>query len=109
MLIDETLDAATPYEGSLEVRRLYPRASLLALPGGTSHANSLYGNACEDDTIARYLATGALPKRKAAANTADATCKPLPQPVPGMSVVQQSPSASNSTLPAQRKPLLLHP
>lgn len=40
LLIDETLDAATPYEGSLEVRRLFPHASLIALPGGTSHANS---------------------------------------------------------------------
>jgi pimeloyl-ACP methyl ester carboxylesterase len=110
LLIDETLDAATPYEGSLEVRRLFPHSSLLALPGGTSHANSLYGNLCEDDTIARYLATGALPKRKAGNNTADATCKPLPRPVPGMFGTSQSPSASRSTLPAQRKPVLLqHP
>ena len=109
LLIDETLDAATPYQGSLEVRRLYPHASLLALPGGTSHANSLYGDMCEDNTIARYLATGALPQRKAGDNTADATCKPLPQPVPGMSGTEQSPAANNSKLPAQRNPLVLHP
>ncbi len=81
LLIDETLDAATPYEGSLEVRRLYPHSSLIALPGGTSHANSLYGDACEDDQIAAYLATGTLPPRRPG-DGADTTCAPLPQPVP---------------------------
>ncbi len=90
LLVDETLDAATPYSGSLEVRRLYPNASLLALPGGTSHANSLDGDACEDNTIARYLASGTLPARRAGNNTADAFCAPLPQPVP-------TPSTSAST------------
>ena len=64
LLIDETLDAATPYEGSLQVRKLYPNSSLIALPGGTSHANSLSGDACLDDQIADYLATGKLPARK---------------------------------------------
>lgn len=81
LLVDETLDAATPYSGSLQVRKLYPNSSLLALPGGTSHANTLYGNKCEDNLIAKYLATGKLPPRKAG-NRADATCKPLPLPVP---------------------------
>lgn len=81
LLIDETLDAATPYAGSLQVRKLFPKSSLLALPGGTSHANSLMGNDCEDNKIAAYLATGKLPKRKAG-NGPDATCSPLPQPTP---------------------------
>jgi hypothetical protein len=31
-------DAATPFSGSLEVRRRYPRASLIATRGGTTHA-----------------------------------------------------------------------
>jgi pimeloyl-ACP methyl ester carboxylesterase len=81
LLIDETLDAATPFAGSLEVRRRYPRASLIAEPGGTSHANSLSGNACVDDQIAAYLAEGTLPPRKPG-NRPDAICAPLPQPVP---------------------------
>ena len=116
LLIDETLDAATPYSGSLEVRRLYPHSSLLALPGGTSHANSLDGNACEDNTIARYLATGALPPRRAGNNTADAFCAPLPQPVPtgstgiSSSSKAQAPSLA-TTAPAvsHRQPVLLRP
>lgn len=81
LLVDETLDPATPYAGSLEVRQLFPRSRLLALPGGVSHANSLDSNACEDDKIAAYLATGALPTRRPG-NRADTTCAPLPSPHP---------------------------
>ncbi|HWB65933.1 MAG TPA: alpha/beta hydrolase [Mycobacteriales bacterium] len=81
LLIDETLDAATPYEGSLEVRRLYPHSRLIAEPGGTTHADSLNGDRCVDDKIAAYLKSGTLPKRRAG-NRADATCRPLPQPNP---------------------------
>jgi pimeloyl-ACP methyl ester carboxylesterase len=81
LLIDETLDAATPFSGSLEVRSLFPNAVLLAEPGGTSHADSLFGDLCVDNTIANYLALGQLPPR-VAGNGPDLTCKPLPVPVP---------------------------
>jgi hypothetical protein len=54
---------------------------LLAEPGGTTHADSLFGNLCVDSTIANYLTTGALPPRKHDALW-DATCAPLPVPVP---------------------------
>ena len=82
LLIDETLDAATPFEGSLEVRKLFPHSVLLAEPGGTTHADSLSGNLCVDSTIASYLETGKTPPRKAGAEW-DVTCKPLPVPKPG--------------------------
>ena len=81
LLIDETLDAATPFPGSLEVRRLFPNAVLLAEPGGTSHADSLFGDLCVDNTIANYLALGQLPARQAG-NGPDVLCRPLPVPVP---------------------------
>jgi pimeloyl-ACP methyl ester carboxylesterase len=81
LLIDETLDAPTPFPGSLEVRKRFPRSSLLAEPGGTSHAFSLFGNACVDNTVADYLATGKLPPRKPGKGP-DTTCDPLPVPVP---------------------------
>jgi len=81
LLIDETLDAATPFSGSLEVRKRFPTSRLLAEPGGTSHADSLFGNACVDDQIADYLASGTLPARKPG-NGPDTTCDPLPVPVP---------------------------
>ena len=81
LLIDETLDAATPFGGSLEVRKLFPHSVLLAEPGGTTHADSLSGDLCVDSTIAAYLTSGKLPKRNPHAPW-DKTCKPLPVPVP---------------------------
>jgi pimeloyl-ACP methyl ester carboxylesterase len=81
LLVDETLDAATPYSGSLEVRRLYPNSSLIAEPGGTTHADSLSGDSCVDDKIATYLRTGKRPARKPGGG-ADVRCKPLPDPRP---------------------------
>ena len=81
LLIDETLDAATPFEGSLEVRKLFPTSVLVAEPGGTSHADSLFGDLCVDGTIAAYLETGDLPRRNPNAEW-DKTCAPLPKPVP---------------------------
>lgn len=86
LMLNETLDAATPYPGSLEVRRLFPKASLVATKGGTSHSNSLNGNACVDVKIARFLYNGKVPKRTKG-NHADAYCKAAPQPEP------QSPTA----------------
>ena len=81
LLISETLDAATPYEGSLYVRSVFPNAVLIAEPGGITHAGSLYGNACVDDKIAAFLATGELPARLPG-DVADVECDPLPPPVP---------------------------
>jgi pimeloyl-ACP methyl ester carboxylesterase len=81
LMIDETLDAATPYSGSLVVRKLFPKARLLAEPGGTTHADSLSGNSCVDGAVAAYLDDGSLPSRKAG-DGPDTTCAPLPVPTP---------------------------
>ncbi len=81
LLIEETLNAASPYAGSLVVRRLFPHAVLLAEPGGTSDASSLSRDTCVDGTIAAYLTTGALPARKPGPGP-DATSAPLPPPDP---------------------------
>ncbi|GIE89319.1 alpha/beta hydrolase [Actinoplanes regularis] len=89
LLISETLDAATPFSGSLEVRRLFPRASLVEGVNGTTHAGSLFGNACIDDTIAGYLATGALPKR-VAGNRSDKQCTPIAPSNPAQPTLKRS-------------------
>ena len=104
LLIDETLDAATPFEGSLEVRKLFPSSSLVAEPGGTTHAGTLFGNACVDGHIADYLATGSLPPRKSG-RRADAKCEPLPQPVP--SGAGESTATARDRL-AALAPMLMH-
>ncbi|GIF07412.1 alpha/beta hydrolase [Actinoplanes siamensis] len=81
LLISETKDAATPYSGALEVRKRFARSVLIEGVGGTTHAGSLNGVACTDDTIADYLATGALPTR-VNGNRSDKQCAPVPQPDP---------------------------
>lgn len=81
LLIDETLDAATPYPGSLYVRHVFGSSSLIAEPGGTTHAGSLFGNGCVDNRIAKFLSSGVLPPRQPGYG-ADVKCKPLPKPVP---------------------------
>ncbi|MGL5857179.1 MAG: alpha/beta hydrolase [Angustibacter sp.] len=81
LMINQTLDAATPYPGSLEVRDRFPRARLIAEPGGTTHSGSLSGNACVDNRIADYLATGRLPARRPGIGP-DVRCRPLPEPKP---------------------------
>lgn len=81
LLINETYDAATPFNGALETRQLFPRSVLVEGVGGSTHAGSLFGVTCTDDTIAYYLATGNLPAR-VAGNRSDKQCPPNPQPNP---------------------------
>jgi pimeloyl-ACP methyl ester carboxylesterase len=100
LLIDETLDAATPFPGSLEVRKLFPHSVLLAEPGGTTHADSLFGNLCVDGTIATYLETGKLPPRNPHAEW-DKTCRPLPVPNPTPAASAAAGSAGSAALSAR--------
>lgn len=79
LLISETLDAATPFSGALAVRKRFPRSVLIEGVGGTTHAGSLFGNACVDGAIAAYLADGTLPRR-VKGNSSDVKCRPLPPP-----------------------------
>jgi hypothetical protein len=81
LMIEETNDAATPFEGALEARRTFPKSVMIEGVGGTTHAGSLSGVACTDDKIADYLLTGALPKRKPG-NRSDVQCDPVPPPAP---------------------------
>ena len=69
--------------GDLNIRGAYLHilGDLLAEPGGTTHADSLFGDACVDDQVAAYLGNGTLPPRKHGSGP-DTTCAPLPVPVP---------------------------
>jgi pimeloyl-ACP methyl ester carboxylesterase len=81
LLISETLDAATPYSGALEARRVFGKSALIEGVGGTTHAGSLSGVACTDNAIAAYLADGTLPAR-VAGDRSDKRCPAVPQPDP---------------------------
>jgi pimeloyl-ACP methyl ester carboxylesterase len=81
LLVNTTLDGATPYAGALEVRKRFKNSVLIAEKGNSTHANSLNGNRCVDSKVYRFLRDGDLPKRKSGKG-ADVTCKrsPLPKP-----------------------------
>ncbi|SOD70813.1 alpha/beta hydrolase family protein [Jatrophihabitans sp. GAS493] len=95
LMIGETYDAATPFAGSLVVRKLFPTASLIEGLDGSTHAGSLSGVACTDDTIATYLLTGAVPPRKSG-NQSDKICPPVPQPTPTPATAAAASSASRA-------------
>jgi pimeloyl-ACP methyl ester carboxylesterase len=102
LLISETLDAATPFEGSLTTRRLFPNSVLVEGVGGTTHAASLFGGACVDNRVAEYLASGHLPPRQPG-NRSDLGCEPLAQPVPtGLKIAEPGGASSTASRAAQR-------
>ncbi len=84
LLLNATLDGATPYSGALEVRERFPKAVLVAEQDATTHAGAvLGGNACIDKRISDYLLSGKLPARKSG-STADVVCSRTALPEPGL-------------------------
>ncbi len=79
LLLQGTLDAATPYAGALVVRRLLPASRLVAVQGSGNHGQSLTSppNQCVDGFLNRYLTSGSLPGHPGLVN---ATCQALPPP-----------------------------
>ncbi|MEE1769396.1 alpha/beta hydrolase [Streptomyces sp. JV185] len=64
LIVAATGDPRTPYSGSVALHELLPSSRLLTLKGANRHAlYGQYGNACVDDAVNRYLATGKLPAR----------------------------------------------
>ncbi|MCP2339653.1 alpha/beta hydrolase [Actinomadura rupiterrae] len=76
LLVQSTLDAATPVAGGFAMHKRFPSSRLLLELGGKTHANTLNGNKCLDDKVAKYLSTGWLPKK--GAKGFDDTCKADP-------------------------------
>lgn len=81
LLVGETFDAPTPFEGSLELRSEFPRSALVEGVGGTTHTSSVDGMPCTDAAVGGYLLTGALPTRLPGRQS-DLKCPPVPQPEP---------------------------
>ena len=82
LMLQGTLDAATPYAGARDAQRQLPTARMVVVRGGGNHGQSLAypANTCVNGYLNRYLATGALPS---APGLVDATCAALPDPAPG--------------------------
>jgi pimeloyl-ACP methyl ester carboxylesterase len=79
LMLQGTLDAATPYAGAQRAHRLLPSARMVVVEGSGNHGQSLANppNPCVDRYLNRYLATGALPSGPGLVN---ATCPALPDP-----------------------------
>ncbi|MGI8336481.1 alpha/beta hydrolase [Actinomadura scrupuli] len=75
LMFQATLDAATPYAGGLEMHQIFRGSRLVIEDGGRTHGVLQRGNACLDDKLNAYLATGALPPDVS-------HCARLPDPVP---------------------------
>ncbi len=88
LLVNTTMDGATPYSGALEVRRRFPNSALVAELDNTTHANSLAGNSCVDNRVFEYLRSGKLPVRKGGPGP-DVTCAASPLPTPEDAALSQ--------------------
>jgi pimeloyl-ACP methyl ester carboxylesterase len=63
LLVNATGDPRTLYSGALRVRRQWSHSRLITLPGVIQHGvYGEYGNACADQQVNAYLATGRLPE-----------------------------------------------
>jgi len=81
LMLQGTLDAATPYAGAQNAHKLLPSARMVVVEGGGNHGQSMKqpSNGCVQRYLNSYLATGALPTTPGLVN---ATCPPVPAPPP---------------------------
>jgi pimeloyl-ACP methyl ester carboxylesterase len=84
LMLQGTLDPATPYSGAQDAHKLLPSARMVVVEGGGNHGQSLEqpSNTCVQGYLNAYLATGALPQAPGLVN---ATCPAVPDPTPGSS------------------------
>jgi pimeloyl-ACP methyl ester carboxylesterase len=82
LMLQGTLDAATPYAGAQDAHRLLPTARMVVVEGGGNHGQSLESppDNCVQNYLNNYLATGALPNGPGLVN---ATCAPTAAPLAG--------------------------
>ena len=64
LMLQGTLDPATPYAGAQDAHKLLPSARMVVVQGGGNHGQSLEQppNTCVQGYLNAYLATGALPR-----------------------------------------------
>jgi pimeloyl-ACP methyl ester carboxylesterase len=82
LMLQGTLDAATPYAGAQDAHKLLPSARMVVVEGSGNHGQSMEQppDSCVQGYLNAYLATGALPQ---ASGLVNATCPAVPAPAPG--------------------------
>ncbi len=81
LMLQGTLDPATPYAGAQDAHKLLPSARMVVVEGGGDHGQSMEQplNSCVQGYLNAYLGTGALPEAPGLVN---ATCPAVPAPTP---------------------------
>jgi len=81
LMLQGTLDPATPYQGAQDAHKLLPSARMVVVVGGGNHGQSMEQppDPCVQNYVNAYLATGAVPDKPGLVN---ATCSPVPDPTP---------------------------
>ena len=81
LMLQGTLDAATPYAGAQNAHKLLPTARMVVVQGDGNHGQSLETppDACVQGYLNSYLASGAVPGKPGLVN---ATCAPTADPAP---------------------------
>jgi pimeloyl-ACP methyl ester carboxylesterase len=82
LMLQGTLDPATPYAGAQDAHRLLPSARMVVVEGGGNHGQSMEqpSNSCVQGYLNAYLAAGTLPE---ASGLVNATCPDVPAPTAG--------------------------
>jgi pimeloyl-ACP methyl ester carboxylesterase len=82
LMLQGTLDPATPYAGAQNAHKLLPSARMVVVEGGGNHGQSLEqpSNSCVQGYLNGYLSTGTLPSAPGLVN---ARCPAVPAPNPG--------------------------
>ena len=81
LMLQGTLDPATPYAGAQNAHKLLPSARMVVVEGGGNHGQSMEqpSNGCVQRYLNSYLGTGTLPTAPGLVN---ATCPAVPAPTP---------------------------
>jgi pimeloyl-ACP methyl ester carboxylesterase len=81
LMLQGTLDAATPYAGAQNAHKLLPTARMVVVEGDGNHGQSLQTppDTCVQNYLNGYLATGTVPDKPGLVN---ATCAPTADPTP---------------------------
>ncbi len=81
LMLQGTLDPATPYAGAQDAHKLLPSARMVVVEGGGNHGQSLSQppDNCVQGYLNNYLATGALPQ---GTGLVSATCPAVANPTP---------------------------
>ncbi|WP_459800311.1 alpha/beta fold hydrolase [Herbidospora sp. RD11066] len=88
MVLDRTIDPSSTYEGSLAVRKLFPKAVLVE--SGPTPAETTTPESCSPGkSIVEYLFNGTLPAR-VPGNTSDLKCPALPLPNPAAATARSA-------------------